>query len=360
MKNARKNLTIATDINGKGGVSTVLKVLRDTGFNNKVSTTLISSHSNGKAWFGLKRFLAFGLAIVKLSFYGVFYKLGIVHIHMSSRGSYMRKSLLVRLAKKLGATVILHLHGAEFKQFYYDECDTSKQAHIRQTYNLADCVIVLSTQWKVWLDTLVENPDKVRVVYNAVIAPDLVAKATEKQEILFLGRLGERKGVGDLLQAYALIHQQCPNSQLTIGGDGDIAKYKRQAQQLGIADKVVFLGWVAGQEKVQHLANAYIYSLPSYNEGFPMGVLEAMSAKIPVVSTTAGGIPDAITDNQDGFLLEAGDITGLADTLKMLLLDEKLSHEIGQAGYEKYHNNFSPEIVTGQLKAIYQELEQVQ
>ncbi len=357
MNKNKKNLTIATDINGKGGVSTVLKVLEQCGFNAQVRTTLIASHVSGLGWFGLKRLLVFACAIMQVLYYALKDGLGIVHIHMSSRGSYTRKSMIVRLVKKFGGKVIIHLHGAEFHIFYNDECDDRKKAHIRRTYNLADRVIVLSTQCKSWLDTIVKDPDKVVVVYNAVLPPELDEKSTSEKQILFLGSLGHRKGVSDLLEAFAKIHLDFPNSSLVIGGDGDLETYKQRARELGIEDKVKFLGWIAGDDKSNCLSNAYLYSLPSYNEGFPMGILEAMSAHIPVVSTTVGGIPDAVTDKKDGFLHQPGDINELAEILKKLLLDETLAKNIGEAGYQKYKNNFSPEIVTSQLKMIYKELE---
>nr|WP_241214457.1 glycosyltransferase family 4 protein [Vibrio alfacsensis] len=167
------------------------------------------------------------------------------------------------------------------------------------------------------MKTIVSDPTKVHVIYNAVDTLDLNRSNIDQGRILFLGRLGERKGVKDLIDAFAIVLKQYPDCRLTLGGDGDIATFKQQVKNLGISNNVDFLGWVAGEQKKIWLSKADVYCLPSYNEGFPMGVLEAMSANIPVVASTAGGIPDAIENSVDGLLIEAGDVEMLATHLKL-------------------------------------------
>ena len=350
------NLTIATDISGKGGISTVLQILNQHNFFITTNSTLITSHCSSGGYFELKRFAYFFFSLVQLLFYAVFYKLGVVHVHMASRGSYIRKSKILRLAKFFGAKTILHLHGAEFETFYNKECSASKKQHIRDTFNMADKVIVLSTQWLAWVNTIVSDKTKTCIVYNAVPEVALPKKSTQLHNILFLGRLGQRKGVEDLITAFAQIAEEFPNTQLHLGGDGEIAKYQAQAKTLGVEKQVIFLGWVAGEKKNQCLADATIYCLPSYNEGFPMGVLEAMSAGVAVVASTAGGIPDAITDHKEGLLVEAGNINALAIALTTLLADDRIREQYATAAKVKFKNNFSPDVIIPQLKGIYQKL----
>ncbi|MGR5450245.1 glycosyltransferase family 4 protein [Vibrio sp. PNB22_2_2] len=349
------NITVATGMQEMGGIATVLNVL-SRGFNDNWNMRHITTHTNHTYWFGLNKIFLFLFSFIKISYYLTFFNVGIIHIHMASRGSYKRKSVIIRLAKLFRAKTILHLHGAEFQEFYNNECSFKKQAHIRKTFDLADAVIVLSTQWHSWMKTIVSDPSKVHVVYNAVETLDLNRDDVEKGRILFLGRLGERKGVKDLIDAFAIVVKNYPNARLTLGGDGAIDTFKQQVERLGISHNVDFLGWVAGEQKNLWLSKADVYCLPSYNEGFPMGVLEAMSASIPVVASTAGGIPDAIKDGVDGLLIEAGDVEMLATHLKTMISDRALNTAYSARAKKKFINNFSKQAVFPELNKIYTEL----
>lgn len=349
------NLTIATGLDGKGGIATVLNVL-NTGFFQHWDMRLIKTHTGQTIFFGLNRFFIFLLSFIKLITYLTFYKVCIVHIHMASRGSYIRKSLMVRVTKFFSAKVILHLHGGEFQEFYNNECNAAKKRHIRQTFDLVDAVIVLSTQWQTWIRTIMQHPEKSHVVYNAVETLELDKSSIEQGRILFLGRLSELKGVKDLINAFAIVVKAIPSARLALGGDGDLKTYTQQVKTLDIEASVDFLGWVDGNTKNEWLSKADVYCLPSYNEGFPMGVLEAMSANIPVVASTAGGIPDAISDQVDGLLIEAGDVENLAKQLIEIIVNRELNQRLSTSAKNKFINNFSKQAVFPELDLIYKEL----
>lgn len=351
--NKKINITVATDIHGQGGVATVLSVYKECGFfeNNRVK--LITSHSSNNKWGHLGAAQLFVMCIFKLAYYILFHDVGLVHIHMSSRGSYKRKSLLVRMVKALNTKVILHLHGAEFREFYANECDEKKKTHIRKTFEMSDKVIVLSSHWLDWAYQTLNKSDHVNVIYNAV--PTLSIKRSEVQPgtIAFLGRIGPRKGALDLIHAFKQIKHALPHATLMMAGDGNICEYKEEAKKLGIDDSVHFLGWVSGLEKLDILKKADVYCLPSYNEGFPMGVLEAMSAGIAVVSSYAGGIPDAISDGVDGLLVDAGDIKNLEQALITMISDRDANREFVNAAKTKFDDNFSLDAIIPQMQKVY-------
>ncbi|MGL6258270.1 glycosyltransferase family 4 protein [Vibrio sp. WXL210] len=348
------NLMVGTDWTGQGGIATVVSIYQEEGLLSKHNFRYVASHSSRNTT-KLQALWTHMRCLLTITAYALRYNIGLIHVHMASRGSYMRKAQVVRLGKWLGARVIIHLHGGGFKDFF-DKCPPRKQARIRETFNLADKVIVLSTQWLKWVQTLLNDSDKAALVHNAVPQVEIPPVPCETINILFLGRLCGYKGTGDLLRAFAQVAPQFPTSRLALGGDGDINGYQELADKLGINDQVMFLGWIAGKEKSDWMARSSIYVLPSYKEGFPMGILEAMCAKIPVISSTVGGIPDAITNNQDGLLVQAGDTDGLANALKALLASEALRNRISQQAYQKYCNNFSPSVVMPKIEKIYQEL----
>ena len=350
------NITIATDINTPGGIGAVLQNLQQQGFFKQTNNILITSHKISPKFNRLNMLLTFAVCLVCIIYYGLFFEINIAHIHLSSRGSYSRKSIVVKLVKFFNAKVIIHLHGSEFVGFYSDESNERKQKKIRATFNAADKLIVLSKSWKIWVKTLVDDPQKLVIVYNMTTKSQVVRQAQPQQNILFLGRLGHRKGVADLINAYSQIVTNFPNSRLQLGGDGDVEKYKRQVAELNLAANVEFLGWVNGPNKLDYLSKAYMYILPSYNEGFPLGVIEAMSAGLPILASTAGGIPDAITDGEQGLLIEAGNVDALAVGLADLLQNTTKATKLGQAAKLKFENNFSPDIIIPQLLAIYDEL----
>jgi glycosyltransferase involved in cell wall biosynthesis len=351
------NLTVGTDIDGMGGIATVLNVYKDCGFFEKYQVKLIKSHSSVGSRGPVKAGLVYLYALLQVVFYYVFYRVGVTHIHMASRGSYFRKSIVVRLVKLLGGKVILHLHGAEFKGFYECECTLKKQEHIRNTFEMADTVIVLSTQWIIWAREILSKSDHLRVLYNAVPQLSLNRGYVHQGTIAFLGRVGHRKGVHDLIHAFVKVKANCVGSKLLIAGDGDIEKYQQLANQLGLSDSLQFLGWIAGEEKLDLLTKTDIYCLPSYNEGFPMGVLEAMSAGIPVVASKAGGIPDAIENGEEGILFDAGDVEALSEALICLIKNRSLNESYQIAAREKFNKNFSTDAIIPQLESIYSQLQ---
>lgn len=349
----RINLLVSSSKKGKGGIATVVNVYEQQGFFNRWNIHYLAT---GGSTSKLVKLILFVISIVKLMTLIATKHVGLIHIHMASRGSYTRKSIILRLAKFFGVKTIIHLHGGEFETFYNKECSERKKQHIRATFNMADKVITLSSQWLSWVNTIVKDKTKASVIYNAVQAVELPQKKLKQPIILFLGYLGQSKGVGDLINAFANVAKKFPEVELHLGGEGDLVKYQTQAKALGIEEQVMFLGWIAGDKKNQCLADANIYCLPSYNEGFPMGILEAMATDVAVVSSTAGGIPDAIENGKEGILVKAGDVDALAIALSTMLENKELREQYVNAAKNKYIHNFSPSIIIPQLNNIYKEL----
>lgn len=282
-------------------------------------------------------------------------KAKVAHIHMASGGSFLRKALIIRILKFFHVPVILHLHGAMFHLFYKEQTE-KKRKRIRETFLMSDKVIVLTHSWKAWYMDTIEKKTPL-VVYNGVedfrTSKDQLSK--RKNDILFLGRLGERKGTYDLLKAFAQVLRYS-DATLILAGDGDIDECKVLADSLGIGASVEFLGWIDYEEKKNLLNNCKVFCLPSYNEGFPIGVLEAMSTGLAIVSTKAGGIPEAIENGKSGILIEAGDIDALASSLNRILSDDKICDMLGSNARKRYVENFTLSKIAKEIQKIYSEL----
>lgn len=344
---------LGTAFETMGGVSAVVNVYREHGLFDRWPVLYLPTHCDGGP---LKKF---GLAFKSLVRYiGLLFsgQVRMVHVHSSSYASFWRKSFFMALAFLADKPVIFHLHGAEFDMFLSQKCGTLARRFVICTLEKASCITVLSSQWQSWMSGIVRNPNIVRI-FNPIIRTNKVLSASHNSsKVLFLGRLGQRKGIFDLLEAVARLGPDFPELELLCGGDGDADAVSRRTEALGIQDRVRLLGWVRGPEKEALLASAGIFVLPSYHEGLPMSILEAMAAGLPVVSTRVGGIPDAITSGKEGFLIEAGDVDALEAALRRLLANPDLAQAMGAEGLGKVAAEFDADKVIPQIEALYRKL----
>jgi glycosyltransferase involved in cell wall biosynthesis len=337
----------------RGGISSVVDVYRDRGLFARWPIVYLGTVSAGTPFEKFRIAVAALWAFVRIVSAG---QLALLHAHSASRASFWRKSMFVLVALATRKPVLLHLHGGEFGAFYYDECGSIRRRFIRYVLERVDVVVVVSPQWQQRIGRIAPRA-KVAVVSNPVPAGDTGHSAPRRADVLlFLGRFMARKGIFDLLDALTIVRARFPSIRLRCGGDGDVAAIMAHARKLGLEDCVEVLGWVSGSAKQQVLEEATIYVLPSYAEGLPMGVLEAMVAGAAVVATLVGGIPDVVDNEVDGFLVAPGDIDALADRIMRLLGDAGLREAFAARARKKVLEHFSPERVLTQLESLYGKL----
>ena len=176
-------------------------------------------------------------------------------------------------------------------------------------------------------------------------------------KILFLSNLIETKGVSVLLKACALIQQKDIDFECDfIGAEGDLnaTQFAEIVTRNQLSTKVKYLGKKYGKDKHEALSNADIFAFPTFysNECFPLVLLEAMSAGLPVVSTFEGGIPDIVENGVSGFLVQQKDIEELAEKLEILIKSAELRNQMGKAGYQKFEKEFNFEIFEHRITEI--------
>lgn len=347
---SKRIVMVGTHRDTMGGISSVVGVYEQAGLFSRQPIEYLVTHRDGgaaaKATVALQAWLRLVGMIARR-------RVALLHVHMSHRASCWRKLAFIWPAYAAGIPVIIHLHGSEFAEFYERECRPWQQRLISRTFDRAARVLVLSESWRRWVCGITGNP-AVITLHNPVTVPARAARADDRQpgRLLFLGRLGQRKGTYDLLAAL----EQCEQASLWLCGDGEIDACKERVRTLGIEERVQFLGWVRGDDKARLLREASVYVLPSYREGLPMSVLEAMAAGLPVVSTRIGGIPEAVTDGVEGYLIDAGDTLALADRLHRLSSAPQHAAAMGQAAYTRVRTEFSSEVIVPRLEALYAEL----
>lgn len=280
-----------------------------------------------------------------------------VHVHMGDRGSILRKGLMIGFARLCGIPALLHLHAVELEEMYA-RAPAAVRWLIRSPFHWASTVIVLGERYRSWLVGALHVPEgKIDILTNGVpgvaAAPDRGGREGRPCEILFLGNLIERKGVSDLLAALARINDPALSWRAELAGGGDEAHYRQQAQSLGLGERVAFVGWVDQAQVRERLGSADLLVLPSYDEGLPLVILEALGSGLPVVCTPVGSIPEVLTDEQEVLLVPPGDQEALATAIRRLVAEPELRRAMGRRGRAAFDARFSLRAFQDALFAIY-------
>jgi glycosyltransferase involved in cell wall biosynthesis len=267
-----------------------------------------------------------------------------VHVNVAERLSLVRKGAIVALCRAIGVPVVMHLHAAQLHHFYHS-LPRPLQAMIRWIFSLPESVVVLGTASRRFVTEELGVPaGQVEILNNGVpepVHPREMAAAGAARRVLFVGNLSERKGVSDLLHALALPALRSAALEVTLAGGGDVAGYEAKARQLGIDAFVRFEGWVGQQKVAQLMARSDVLILPSYDEGLPLVILEALANGLAVVCTPVGEIDSVLTDGVNACFIKPGDIHGIAQALNKVLDEPALMETLGRNGRALYEQQFS-------------------
>lgn len=348
----RSILMVGTDLDGMGGVRAVVRGYVDGGLFERYRCVYVATHRAGSPWIkaftALKAWMKVAVCLRRLD-------APLVHVQTASRASFWRKSVVCLMARWAGRPYLLHVHGGEFMQFYEQESGPLTQRFIRSIFAHAALVIALSDEWRERLLRICPAAP-VEVLHNAVALPNIARlRRLEDREptLLFLGNLGKGKGTYDLVRAFALVAPRFPRLKLVCGGVGSIDEVRQFATQLDVRNRVVCPGWLNPERKSAELASGTIFILPSYAEGMPMALLEAMSWRLPVIATPVGGIPQVVNHDVNGLLVAPGDIDGLAAAITRLMKDPVLRERLGAGARATIESGFSLEEALDHLSSIY-------
>ena len=348
MKNV---LMCCSDLTYKGGMVTVVNnYLNVARWPDDVKFYFVATHCEAGKVGLLMQFLKGLRQVLALR-----KKIDVAHLHVAERGSFVRKGLLARMLHGMGIPVVLHHHGAEFEP-WYEGCSAPMRKWIDSILEMVDLNIVLSRRLE---PMILRKAPKARVMalYNAVATfPENLYDA-DRKEVLFLGRLGERKGTYLLLEAIRNLDRELPRDIVfNLCGDGEVDHVRDMVENMGIAHRIGHIGWTAGELKEQILSRAVLNVLPSYNEGLPMTILETMARGIPNFSTRVASIPEVIEDGVTGLLMDPGRVDQLTDGLRRLLTDRGLRQTISENSFNLISEKFSLQSTVRRLDDIYSSL----
>lgn len=344
----KRILVVATSRKTRGGITSVINAHEKGPQWNKYQIKWIEAHIDRNNFLKIGYFL---YSLIQFFFLIPFYDL--VHIHVSTYSSVFRKSFYLFLAKLYNKKVITHLHCSTPSIIY----EKRNRSLYRRFFLASDVVLVLSSQWKQYVYEALDVKDNVRILYNPIIAvPPVNVFYKKKNYVLFAGTIDKRKGYHDLIKAFAQVVAVYPDWKLCLAGNGEIPEGKKLAASLNISASVEFKGWVSGQEKEQLFGEASVFCLPSYAEGFPMGVLDAWAFNLPVVCTPVGGILDVAVDGENILLFEPGDVDALAFLLIKIISDSGLRKQIAFESHRLSRLEFNLSHINDQLSVLYREL----
>ena len=276
-----------------------------------------------------------------------------LHAHTSVRGSWTRKTVLMRWARLLGMHTVAHLHSGALREHF------SKLGidNGRRVLEACDAVVALSDGWAAYLkETL--GLSNVHTIENIVMPPDAEGEGPKDSNaplrLLFLGAISEGKGIFDLIDAIAdRADYMRGRIELHIGGNGkEFERMTALIRDRGVADIITSHGWVAGAAKNKLLAQADVLVLPSYSEGMPISILEAMAAGLALVTTPVGGIPEIVENGVSGIFVSPGDKNAIAEAIMALAQSRKLAADMGKRGRE-VAEKFFPEQTLAKIKKMY-------
>lgn len=339
----------------KGGMSTVIgEILEDNELKNKYDISAYESYIDGTKF----RVLLYSIwAIFKFIVTGQAKKYDVYHIHAASYGSTFRKRIYLKIIKKYKKKVILHIHGAEYMVFF-DKLSKKKKRQVIDTLQVADMVIALSNEWKNKFDNKF-GLTNCYVLENGIntekLAPAIVDTKKNQTSFVTLGRLGKRKGTYDLVDAIEIARKKVPNIRCYLAGDGEIDKFCNIIVERGLQNNIEVVGWADFTKKLELLSKVSTVVLPSYNEGLPMSILEGMATGKAIISTTVGAIPEVVKE-ENGILIQPGDVQALADALVKCSTNLKMLEDMSQKNINKIYEQFSMKSMHLKLMSYYKQV----
>lgn len=279
----------------------------------------------------------------------------VAHIHAASYNDFYRSAIFIALMKLMGKRVIMHMHGAKFAEFL-----KAKPKLVKSVCKMTDAIATVSTPFvKFMLDNgLTQNafyiPNSIRETKDSTKSADKGSHST----IVFsyFGALDSRKGIFETVEAVGRNKDFFRGKmRLIIGGNGDEQRLKDLIAQYAISDIVDYRGWLDAEAKNRLLLDSDVFVHPSLFESFGISILEAMDYGLPIITTAVGGIPDLVTNDVNGLIVEPGNVDQIAQAMKRLVENPQLRQRLGEQSAIHARDFYEPRMVE-KIQQMYVEM----
>jgi glycosyltransferase involved in cell wall biosynthesis len=344
------------------GVSTHVNLLMGSSLAEDFELVHFQVGSEGRREGPIRRLLRLVASPFALFATILFRQVGVVHLNTSlNRRAYWRDLAYLLVAKLLRARVVWQVHGGALPE---DFCGSQPGglAFLRWSLGLPDLVVVLaSSELAAYVELVPEQ--RVVAIPNGIdcrpfaVVPTGRSGTRRALNLVYIGRLAREKGLYETLQALRIAVELGVDARLVLAGDGpERSALERFALALGVAGRVRFPGPAFGADKVALLAGADVAILPSYSEGLPYALLEAMAAGTPMLATPVGAIPDVMTHGIHGYFVKPRDCLAIAEALSVFSRERERLAWMSRACRKRVLAAYSIERLARELAVHYRAL----
>lgn len=336
-----------------GGIATMIQTILTSSLTDEFAIEHIPSVVDGskrqKWWTVAQALVRF---IARLSTRCV----SLVYVHVGGDKSIYRKAAFIWLAKLFGRKLLLHIHGGNTARYYHQQ-NWLCRWYLRATLRQGDRLVVVSEALQKELSAYLPEKE-FHLLRNAVPVPASSPSAPRdgSVRVLYLGHFLKLKGIYDLVNAIPRICAAIPGAKFLLCGLHEIKQVRELCQQRNVMSAIEHLGPVPFEQRWEVLRRADIFVLPSYEEGLPVTVLEAMAVGLPIVTTPVGGIPHVVEEGVNGFFIQPGDVDALVARVVRLARDATLRQRMGQANRARIAQEFEAgpfiEKLAGHLRSL--------
>jgi glycosyltransferase involved in cell wall biosynthesis len=277
--------------------------------------------------------------------------------------SLVRDGLIVLVGKALGRKIIVFYRGWRESTARALKTNPIARGLFRFAYGQVDLSIVLASRFKEDLVTMGWPASAVELTTTMYEGKDILPaadRAGQRVRFLFLGRVSQLKGVGELIDAAKILAERGVDFELLVVGHGDrrgiVEEYEARVREAGLEGRMRFAGRLTGRDKFQAYANSDVFVLPSWTEGCPNSVLEALGAGLFVVSTEVGALRDIIDEGKNGRLVRSKDHEHLAEILTLVCAEIERIRGLRQTIQRDALQRFEAQRIYEDFRGIYRRL----
>jgi glycosyltransferase involved in cell wall biosynthesis len=290
----------------------------------------------------------------------------ILHQSVTWGIAFWKEVFFMLLGRCFGIKILAHIHGSML-DVQFRKGNNIQRKMMKIAFHIPHKIIVLSESWRRFLSEEISQKLNVEIIPNSIdfsiasaMGRHFIKTKAKECLVLFLGWLSVRKGLLDALHAADLVHQGMPEVHFVFAGSIQPGPEREMIANTCLKastnENIKFPGMVTGEEKISLLSRANIFILPSYHENLPVAILEAMAMGIPIVATSVAGIPELIEDSKNGFLIQPGDCSALADRIIQLSQDPNLCQTMAEANIAKIKKGYHPFVYEMKMNSLYRNL----
>lgn len=343
----RKVLVIGSARESSGGVSSAIRQIERLPVWKEYSCrwigTQIQRNYLWKIWYAVKSWFT--------AFF-VIWKYDIVHFHtVPDLICLVIQFPVFLIALSWRKKIVMHVHMGN--QLAHHTANRLFLWHLRR----ADTVILLAKKWqRLFAESFPSIHTPATYLYNICDIPASVTHVKRDRRIIMVGYMDDNKAPDILLRAWKMICRRYPDWNIYMLGNGDVERFRKMSIEMNLQDSVHFTGYITGAEKHSLTNTAAIHVLCSYEEGFPMVVLEAWGNGTPVITTPVGGLPDVIEEGKNCITFPFGNAEALAEKISYLIEHEDVREYMSEYEQKFVRKYFAPELIDEKLRSIYERL----